>query len=226
MLRTMLNTLIILASFWWAKLTGNATRERVDGLIYSWAVRLLRVVDVKPRVVGNKPVYMKHQPYIIMSNHASLYDIPIILASLPGSIRMISKKELYYVPLFGKSIKHAEFIFIDRKNRAQAIQDLKKAKTKMQNGIIIWAAPEGTRSRDGHLGVFKKGIFKLAIETHAMIIPVGIRGARELLPPKTWQFHPGQNIEVHIGEPISAAHIDETTLSHQVRHSMLDLLTK
>lgn len=226
MLRTLLQTITTLTHFWWAKLCGRATRRCTDKIIHTWAQHLLRIVNVKPKIIGQKPTYHAHQPYIIMSNHASLYDIPIILATLPGSIRMIAKKELSYIPYFGSSLKNSEFIFIDRKNRTQAISDLQKAKAKMLDGIIIWAAPEGTRSRNGTLGVFKKGIFKLAKETDAVIIPVGIRGARQLLPPKTWHFNPGQAITVHIGDPIDAREWDEITLTQRVREAMLALLDK
>lgn len=224
MLRTLGQTVVTLTSFWWAKLHGQATRVSTDVTIKHWAHALLQIVNVKPHITGNKPVYAPNQSYIIMSNHASLYDIPIILASLPGSIRMIAKKELSYIPYFGSSLKQSEFIFIDRKNRTQAIEDLKKAKAKMLDGIIIWAAPEGTRSRNGQLGVFKKGIFKLAIETDAMIIPVSIRGAQQLLPPKTWHFNPGQEIFVHIAEPISAKDFDETKLNQHVRETIASWL--
>lgn len=224
MLRTLIRTIVTLTTFWWAKLRGRATRHCTDEIIHAWACALLHIVNVKPLIIGHKPSYAPHQPYIIMSNHASLYDIPIILASLPGSIRMIAKKELSYIPYFGSSLKHSEFIFIDRKNRAQAIEDLKKAKANMLNGIIIWAAPEGTRSRDGTLGIFKKGIFKLAKETDAIIIPVGIRGAAQLLPPKTWRFNPGQAIEVHIGHAIHARDFNEVQLNQHVRTTMLTLL--
>ncbi len=226
MLRTLVQTIVTLTTFWWAKLWGRASRVKTDEIIKHWARALLRIVNVTPLIMGTKPVYQNHQPYIIMSNHASLYDIPIILATLPGSIRMIAKKELSYIPYFGTSLKHSEFIFIDRKNRARAINDLQKAKEKMLDGIVIWVAPEGTRSRDGQLGTFKKGIFKLAKETNAVIIPVGIRGARQLLPPKTWAFNPGQTIEVHMGDPIVSDNFDEVTLNQHVREVMLKLLDK
>lgn len=226
MWRTLIQTLVTLTSFWWAKLKGQASRAKTDDIIKHWGHALLQIVNVKPQIIGSKPIYKNHQPYIIMSNHASLYDIPIILATMPGSIRMIAKKELSYIPYFGTSLKSSEFIFIDRKNRQQAIQDLQKANTKMLDGIIIWVAPEGTRSHNGELGVFKKGVFKLAKETNATIIPVGIRGARELLPPKTWRFNPGQHIEVHIGDAIASENFTEVTLNQHVRAVMLNLLNK
>lgn len=224
MLRTLCTTFVTLTTFWWDKLRGKASRHRVDDIIRAWAIKVLKIVDVQLHVEGKRPTYLLRQPYIIMSNHASLYDIPIIYAALPGSIRMIAKRELSLIPYFGASLTHSEFIFIDRNNRLKAIEDLKKAKTKMLDGIVIWAAPEGKRTRNGELSPFKKGIFKLAQDTDAVIIPVVITGARRLLPAKTWKFNAHQDIHVRIGHPIDACAYAEPILINKVRQTMIDLL--
>jgi 1-acyl-sn-glycerol-3-phosphate acyltransferase len=141
-----------------------------------------------------------------MSNHSSLYDIPLIFVALPGSIRMLTKKELFGVPVWGRGLAAGEFVSIDRHDHAQAVRDLDAAKVKMAGGISLWVAPEGTRSRDGQLGDFKKGGFVLAIQTGALILPIGIRGSRDILPPKTFfRADLGRTAEVHVGEPIDAA---------------------
>jgi 1-acyl-sn-glycerol-3-phosphate acyltransferase len=145
------------------------------------------------------------RPVILMSNHSSLYDIPLIFTALPGSIRMLTKKELFRVPIWGRGLTAGEFISIDRKDREQAIRDLAVARDKMSSGIVLWVAPEGTRSRDGRLGEFKKGGFMLALETGATIIPIGIRGAAGVLPAKTLRFELGREAEVRIGAPIEAS---------------------
>ncbi len=179
------------------------TPERIDKLLFNWSRGLLKIVKLSYRVFNPYQVsFEPNKAYIIMSNHASLYDIPIIFVSIPGRIRMIAKKELFRVPIWGRALKEAEFIMIDRENSAQAIADLAVAKQKMENGVAIWVAPEGTRSRDGKLHIFKKGAFMLALQTGATIIPVGIRGAGKVLPPKTLQYTLGEQVEVHIGKPI------------------------
>lgn len=75
----------------------------------------------------------------------------------------------------------------------------------MESGIILWVAPEGTRSKDGKLAPFKKGGFITAIQAKATIIPIGIRGAFDILPARTFNIHLNQKAEIHIGEPIDAA---------------------
>ena len=109
------------------------------------------------------------------------------------------------MPIWGRGLQAGDFVSIDRHDRSQAIRDLAAARRKMEDGIVLWIAPEGTRSRDGRLGSFKKGGFMLALETGARIIPIGIRGADAVLPPRTWNVHLGCAAEVRLGEPIDAS---------------------
>jgi 1-acyl-sn-glycerol-3-phosphate acyltransferase len=72
-----------------------------------------------------------------MSNHRSHYDIPLIFLSLPGSIRMLTKKELFNIPIWGRGLRAAEFLSIDRRDHAQAMKDMEYAKERMQSGIVL-----------------------------------------------------------------------------------------
>jgi 1-acyl-sn-glycerol-3-phosphate acyltransferase len=185
---------------------GIYRREVADRRLRWWSSRLLDLVHARCVVVGDPNVALPDgRPLMVMSNHASLYDIPLLFVALPGSMRMLTKKELFRVPIWGRGLAAGEFVSIDRHDHAQALRDLDAAREKMASGISLWVAPEGTRSRDGTLGEFKKGGAMLAIQTGAVIVPVGIRGSREILPPKTF-FHVrlGCAPEVHVGEPIDA----------------------
>jgi len=198
------------------------TRQQVDQQLRKWSQHLLKIVNLSYRIFD--PYHLRlepNRPYIIMSNHASLYDIPLLFVGLPGSIRMILKKELLQVPIWGHAIKATEFPSIDRNNSTQAMKDLENAKEKMQSGIVLWISPEGTRSRDGKLGQFKKGAFMLALQTGATIIPVGIRGSGKVLPPKTLHFTLGVAAELHIGAPI-----DATQYTIKTRKELLAVVQK
>ena len=207
LLRTVSATLRITIATLADAYNNRFTREIGDRRLRWWSQRLLDLVTAKWRVVGNASAAQPSgRPLVIMSNHSSLYDIPLIFVSLPGSIRMLTKKELFSIPIWGRGLAAGEFVSIDRSDHTQALRDLEKAKEKMASGIALWVAPEGTRSRDGTLGDFKKGGFVLAIQTGARILPIGIRGSRDILPPKTFfQADLGRTAEVHVGEPIDAA---------------------
>jgi 1-acyl-sn-glycerol-3-phosphate acyltransferase len=185
---------------------GTYRREDGDRRLRWWSERLLRYVDLRSRIVDPHGLEIpRGRPCILMCNHSSLYDIPLVFVSLPGSIRMLTKKELFRVPVWGRGLAAGEFVSIDRSDLEQAIRDLAEARRKMESGIVLWIAPEGTRSRDGKIGSFKKGGFMLALETGALIVPIGIRGAREVLPAKTLRFALGRTAEIHVGRPIDAS---------------------
>ena len=189
-----------------ATLFGKNTRDAVDRRLKFWSTILLNQIQITYSVFRHHDFeILDGRPYIIMSNHSSLYDIPILLISLPGSIRMLVKKELMKVPVWGRAMRSCDFISIDRKNRQQAFEDLNRAKETMKKGIVLSISPEGTRSRDGKLLPFKGGGFRLAIDTGATILPVGIRGAHTVLPAKSLNFNVGRHIEVHIGQPVDAS---------------------
>lgn len=197
----------------------NLSRAAVNAISYTMGKHLLRLVKAHYTVVAPHGISFKEgHPYIIMSNHASHYDIPLIFVAFKNhSVRMLAKRELFKVPIWGKAMLTSEFLSIDRDNRQQALQDLQIAKEKMQSGIILWIAPEGTRSRTGKLGPFKKGGFKLAMQTGATIIPVAIVGSAKILPPKTLQFNFNAQVAVHIAPPIEAANYqDLATLMQDV----------
>lgn len=185
---------------------STPTRPWVDKTIHHWIDQLLNEVKVQYKVFNpHNTQPSPHQATILLCNHSSAYDIPLGFKIFPNhSIRMLAKRELSKIPLLGKGMAAAEFPFIDRKNRHQAKKDLAYAQALMESGILIWAAPEGTRSKDGQLGPFKKGIFTTAIQAKATIIPVGIRGASNILPAGTININLHQKTEIHIGKPIQA----------------------
>lgn len=183
------------------------TRTWVDVALHKWVNRVLKLIDLKCVVYNPHNVLpIPGQANILMCNHTSIYDIPISFKAFPHhSIRMLAKRELINMPIMGKGMEAAQFPFIDRKNRHQAVKDLAYARELMQSGILMWIAPEGTRTKNGKLAPFKKGAFVTAIEAKANIIPIAIKGAYDLLPAGTLNFKRHQTVEIHIGKPVDAS---------------------
>lgn len=207
--------------------TGGYPRWFGDKWLRWWAAKLVDAVRIDCTV--NDPHGFKVEPgkrYIIMGNHRSHYDIPLMVLSLPGSIRMLTKKELFKVPIWGRGLRAGEFMTIDRSDIEQAKKDLAAARAKMEDGVVLWIAPEGTRSRTGRMGEFKKGGFVMAIESGATIIPVGILGSEKVLPPKTLDLVFDQKVTINIGSPIEASDYDlerKEDLMQEVRRSIAQL---
>ena len=181
-------SLVALGCLFWKN-----NRQHMDKRIGIWNRNMLNIVKTKLQIFNpHHFIFKDDRVYIIMSNHLSLYDIPLIFATFPdASVRMIAKKELFNIPVFGWGIKAGECISIDRNNHRQALRDLDTAKQKMLSGIKIWIAPEGSRSRTGKMEVFKKGGFKLALSAKAIIVPVAIVGSDKILPAGTFDFGVG-----------------------------------
>ena len=140
-----------------------------------------------------------------MSNHQSLYDIPVLYRTLPLRLRMVAKAELFRIPIWAQAMRAAGFIELDRSARERAIESLERAKAAIERGTSIWIAPEGTRSQDGSLGAFKLGGFHLAAGAGARILPVTVSGTRAILPAKGARVTPGAEVRVTVHAPVDPA---------------------
>jgi 1-acyl-sn-glycerol-3-phosphate acyltransferase len=145
------------------------------------------------------------ETYLVMSNHQSLYDIPVIFEVIGPNIRMITKEELFRVPIFGNALRAGGFISIDRRDRHAAIRSLRRASDLLASGTHVWIAPEGTRSPTGELLPFKKGAFYLALEAGLPILPVTLRGTRDALPAKGVRSSGSARVTVTLHPKIEAA---------------------
>ncbi|NIQ38102.1 MAG: 1-acylglycerol-3-phosphate O-acyltransferase [Proteobacteria bacterium] len=141
------------------------------------------------------------RPYILMANHQGAFDIFALLAYLPIHFKWLAKEELFRIPIFGWAMGAAGYISIDRRGKKKALESIENAVTKIREGASVLIFPEGTRSPDGKIHPFKKGGFTLAIKAGVPIIPISIRGSREVLPRDSFRLKPGE-IEIAIGKPI------------------------
>jgi len=141
------------------------------------------------------------QPAMFLGNHASLFDPPLMISTLPCRPVFVAKRELIRVPFLGWVIWLADFIFIDRSRVQASRRSLKQAAERIRAGQSIVAFPEGTRSRDGHLLPFKKGPFLLAFEANVPVVPFAIQGGPEILPKGTCRVKAG-SYRIRVGEPL------------------------
>ncbi len=187
-------------------------------IIRNWARIILWTAGVKWEVEGLENIE-PDQPYIITSNHQSHMDIPILVAALPVPLRIIAKKELFKIPIFGWGMKRAGMLSIDRSNRAAAMHTLQEAeKIIRREKLSILIFPEGTRSADGAIHPFKSGFIMLAINTHLPVLPVTLSGSRKILPRGKFLARSGK-VKIHIHPPIPTDNLemkDRKTLTARV----------
>jgi 1-acyl-sn-glycerol-3-phosphate acyltransferase len=197
---------------------GRLTQRECDARLESFASHVMRNAEIVVSVRGREHLeggQSSHggtdgarplsSTYVVMSNHQSHYDIPVLYYVLGGRMRMVAKTELFSVPIFGRAIREAGMIEVDRGNHQRAIASLDTAKKQLEAGTHIWIAPEGTRSETGELLPFKKGGFVLALDMEAPILPITIQGTRDVLPAHGMLSRKGAVVHVTIHPPIDTS---------------------
>ncbi len=185
-----------------AVLTATLVNEKVGsyygGVLWARVNAFFTPMFVK---VNGKKNIIPGKSYVIISNHQSYYDIFLIYGWLGIDIKWIMKKELGKIPGIGFGSRKVGHIFLDRSNSRLALESLNQAKQKLSNGSSVVIFPEGTRSKSGKLGIFKRGAFKLALDLDLPILPITIKGTKDILPTGTSNLLPGK-VEMIIHEPI------------------------
>lgn len=168
----------------------SGRREIVFRLGRLWSRTHLRVMGIAPVYEG-----LAHAagtaPRIFLANHLSTLDIWVVAPALPDTTRFVSKRSIFWIPVLGQAMAVAGFIPIDRSDRTRAIRSLGRAAQRIRDGESVILFPEGTRSRDGKLGRFKRGAFHLAIEAGVPVVPVAISGTGKVVRPRSIVVRPG-----------------------------------
>ena len=150
------------------------------------------------------PAFDRNARYVYLSNHQSLMDIPVVLVSCPGQVRLVAKHTLFKIPLFGWAMHAAGFVAVDRQDRSTARETFAEASARLARGISVLLFPEGTRAKGNTLLPFQRGGFLLALRSGLPIVPVGIRGSSSVRGTDNLLIHP-QTVEIHFGAPLDPA---------------------
>ena len=207
---------ILIASF---DRTGNA----IHNVIRAWARSILWVSRVRVELNGMEHIDTRGS-CILMSNHQSNFDIPVLLGSLAVQTRWLAKAELFKIPIFGHAMRRSGFISIDRSNRESAFKSLKEAAETIRAGTSVLIFPEGTRSDDGRIKPFKKGGFVLAVDAAVPVVPIVIDGTFEVMPKQRLRIQP-RRVAVNILEAIDITgytRANRNELMETVRNAMVD----
>lgn len=187
---------------------GRLTKKACDDRLESWSTHIVDHLRMAIEVDGREN-FSPRATYLVMSNHQSHYDVPVLFHVLGPphgpSLRMIAKIELFRFPFFGRAMLEAGFIAIDRASRESAIESLGVAKKRMREGVNVWIAPEGTRSPNGELLPFKRGGFHLALDVGEPILPVTLQGTRLALPRGASRSNRDAHVRVRIHPAIDVS---------------------
>jgi len=182
----------------WTAISGNGAS------IHSLARFCIRAAGWMCRIKVNVRGAEKILPgvtYVFLSNHQGNCDGPVLVHAIPRDWSALIKKEMMRLPILSLVLKQLKFIPIERSNPKNARAGIELGAKLLSAGKSFLAFPEGTRSRDGRLGEFKKGVFIMAIKAHAPIIPITILNSARIQPPGQYRISPGI-IEVIIHDAI------------------------
>ncbi len=173
---------------------------------WSWLILATTGVDVS---VSGLERIRPGETYLFISNHQSIYDIPVIFASLPYQLRIIAKESLGRFPFLGWHLRRAGHLLVDRGNPDRS-GILNRWQRLVADRISLIIFPEGTRSADGRVGRFKGGSFLLALEAGLTIVPISVSGSRFVMKKGRLMTCPG-HVTLQVHEPVAAAKIEHPT---------------
>lgn len=182
----------------------------------------------KVQVSGVEKVTNPRNPYVVVSNHQSMADIPII-SHLPWEMKWMAKKELFSTPFVGWEMRLAGDIPVNRENPRDAVKSLRMARSYLDQACSVMVFPEGTRSVDGKVKSFHDGAFRLAVDAGVPVLPVVVEGTHDCLPKKTWKFGKATGIRIDVLDPVETAEMtrsDVASLRETVRHRISDRLSE
>jgi 1-acyl-sn-glycerol-3-phosphate acyltransferase len=203
----------------YAALTGNT--DPLYNAAIAGARMGLWLAGARVTVEGGEKI-PRGRPVVFMPNHQSNMDSPALFTNTPPVLGL-AKKEFFRVPVLGRVMRRRGFIPVERANREQAIGAVEAAVRSLQAGHSFIGFPEGTRSRDGRLQTFKKGVFVMAIKAGAPIVPVSISGSRHLMRKGDWRIHSGP-VRLRFHDPVPTAGCtldDRARIIAQVREAIL-----
>ena len=165
----------------------------------AWSWLILETTGVRVHVEGLERI-TPGTTYVFVSNHQSIYDIPVLFASLPYQLRIISKASLAKFPVLGWHLRRGGHLFVDKRHpNHEGI--LGRWRALVNDGLSLIIFAEGTRSMDGTVARFKAGSFLLALEAGLPIVPLAVVGTRHVMQKGRLRTEPGY-VELVVHDPI------------------------
>lgn len=171
----------------------------VDRLIGLWTRLILICGGCRVRIIGRDRV-PTNQPVVFVANHSSYLDPPLMMSVLPIGVRFAAKGRLADYPILGLAIRKGGHIPIDKSNQTQRVEGASTIRQPLHKGESLFIFPEGTFEVAPRLLPFRLGAFHAAVEANCVIVPVAIRGTRNIFPARTFLLRPG-TVTVTFGQP-------------------------
>lgn len=191
---TLFTSIMTILLFWCPNSAFIVFIQRLWSRMFFWVLFCPVTVEGRENIVPGRS-------YVFVANHQSMLDVWVVYGYLPVIYKWIMKKEVDSIPFVGAACRAAGHICVDRSNPRAAYQSLERMRQTLKDGICTVIFPEGTRSKTGQMGRFKRGAFQLALDAELDIIPLSISGAWDAWKPTALLPTP-HPIHLTIGQPI------------------------
>lgn len=208
------------ASMACSRFDGGGSRQH--RIARAWARMLLRIARVRVRVTGLEHL-VRDGPSVMVCNHLSYMDVPVLFASLPLQFGILAKQGLFRIPFLGGHLRRARHLPVDQSNVRASMRSLQQAAAVVASGLPLFIFPEAGRSFSGEMQEFVPGAFYIAIQAQVPVVPMVLAGTFEILPPATAHLRPGI-VELRILPPIPTTGLtrhDAPALAARLRAQML-----
>lgn len=198
-----------------------------DGLLHVWGREALRIAGVESVVEGLEKI--PERTCVFASNHQSHFDALLTFTHIRKHIRYVAKRELFQIPIFGRAMRAAGNIEVNRAGGRGDHRTLARAIQVAQERTSVLFYPEGTRSEDGVLRPFRKGAAVFAIQAQMPIVPLGVAGTKDILRKKSLAIHRGCAAALVIGDPIPTEGLNEQdrdALTERIRDEVATLMAR
>ena len=190
-----------------------------------WSRSFYRLMFLPVTVEGLEHI-QQGQSYVFVSNHQSMFDVWLIYGWLPVIFKWLMKAELRKVPFVGTACKAAGHIFVDRRNPKAAMESMEEVKKQLKDGVCTVIFPEGTRTKDGQVGRFKRSAFQIALDLQLPVVPISLSGCYNVLP-KGKPFVYRRPVRMYVGEPIDITQFENNNDAIEfVRGKVIENITQ
>ncbi|WP_035236953.1 lysophospholipid acyltransferase family protein [Desulfobacter vibrioformis] len=187
--------------------------DKADALAVIWARIFCAIAPIRVRIQGRQN-YNPKASYVVVANHKSMVDIPVLHGFTGLTIKWVMKTELQKIPVFGTACTFLGCIYVDRSNGKSAVESIDAAKNRLSDKASIVFFAEGTRSR-GKLLPFKKGAFVFAMTSGLPVLPVTIKNSEHILPSDTLDLMPG-TVDLIIHPPVHIPNCSKAELNEKI----------
>lgn len=189
---------------------------------HGWGKFVIGLAGLNIKVIGKEN--LPQDTFLIVADHQSFLDIPVLLGIIDRPLGFVSKKEVEKVPILSFWMKRLHCVFMDRENIREAIKAINEGIENLKKGYSMVIFPEGTRSKGKDIKEFKKGSLKLGTKANVPIVPITIEGTY-----KVWEEDHGllkrADIIIQVSEPVNISSLSKeelNNLSETIRQTIVD----